>query len=97
MLCEWQAAYLYPNKRDDSGSPIDHILLRTVDKEAIAKQYLHFNGEGRNKIDYIDTDKNYVRSLSYFPEDDNKALGRCLQIKDEMIMSPIEKPLEFVI
>lgn len=96
MLSEWQAAYLYPNKTD-SSSPIDNILLRTIGKAAIEKGYLAFNGAGRSFIDFQDTNLNYERSLSYFPEDDNKALGRCLQIKEELIMANLSEPLEFVI
>ena len=34
LLCEWQAAYLYPNKKDET-SPVEHILLRTLPKERI--------------------------------------------------------------
>lgn len=81
MLSEWQAAYLYPNKKDN-GSPIDNILMRTIGKAAVEKNYLNLFAQNRNEISFVDTNLNYQESLSYFPEDDNKALGRCQQIKE---------------
>lgn len=90
LFSEWQAAYLYPNKRD-SRSPIETILLRTVGKQAVQESYL-----GDATTDFTDNETNYEASLLYFPEDESKALARCQTIKDAMT-AELTAPLEFVI
>lgn len=42
---------------------------------------LNFDQGLRPPIDFEDKNTNFMESLSYFPENDHKALGRCETIK----------------
>ena len=50
---------------------------------------LNFNQNLRPQIDFSDSSTNFTQSLSYFPEDDEKALNRCEKIKKELVLSPL--------
>jgi hypothetical protein len=58
---------------------------------------LNFDKRLRPPIDFEDKNTNFTESLSYFPEDEYKAMRRCETIKQRLIMSPFTEQFEFVI
>ena len=71
---------MYPNK-SDATSPVEKIMLQTLQKDQIKNEMLNFDQRLRPPIDFEDHNINFTQSLQYFPEDESKAMVRCEAIK----------------